>query len=1137
MRLRSKISFLVALFSFSIFMPAKIFAAGNVLGTHLAFFDPGNQIRILQFIKSLKPPAQYPITAVAEISWGEASNDSLTGLAAELNAADYAINLRIAGLAADTTPAQVIALAQKLNQVTWARGKPIVIFGNEDNNIDVELHFSDLNVASAKYAELFTAFAGALDTSKMDLSAAPIPEHPKYPQSAFLNGATTAFKSSKISAFAFNLYDNGAGSFEPSGWRTQQALEGVKPRKVLTEFGPNPQNPADNTYKNWSEFLKKYENTLPEGFQTATVLVPNLCDKTTTMANQWYYYILGNFYDPNMNEIDETCSTQTGTVIFPGPDDIFSSCTGAGKGASCESKFQEVASKYMMTCSPVITFKPSIEPAGEEIKIGSFVGTLLDYCADKKSDNNCVFNPVDNTIDVNADNATFPYIRSQTPGRTGSLEGFFTTDTQRTRTNMRDFTQYSPLSKLQPAGLTCKQNIQQLDAVETLCREFADPTKQGQVAKDQASLIDKFRSALGLKPDACDLNTIVDGKKYLDILKDVRDATGGNAQSYCSSNAFLSPKTDTDIALARLVMRVQPVLKAAYKKAYFIIYLQAPSKSANSLSTSGLSALFRTGDQELFKIVPVLIPATFGSQKDDSDIYRIDGTKVEGATFNGAYAQTIAPLLSGDAQKNIADKLIGDEQTILSKMQKLGSASPEDPGLLNISGCVPGPASQSSLACQFASRVNAGLQAHEFTVPNQKGTCEFYEEVAGGQTAKILNTPVKAGFLDSIIAFFESLLFPKPSGVNITGNINVNNLDEIPEDQAKIRVFLLIPRSEFGLIRYTEQGLFQTIVPNAASQKVFDEASAGKILDTNGFLRTEGVALDEKGGATRSYSTNQTPEPVAPPATPVPITTELTASFKPQGDANPLLYGGWLIRMIHSFTAQVLAPIASSIYDASYDATKGLENYWLKGGSGSPNTLSKKLTACSQYKSLQTVMPDEDGVKKMVCQAAQKYSVPPSVLWGLFRIEGGTARNIADNGGGSVQCNVNSTGATGPMQQIQDVCRVRLPICEQEPTRPECQIGDTAAQGKNTCDLGISLDLAARQLQDRAMSANQEFLNPDGTANWYWIAGFYYLGAKVLPGREFHTPQCAGSPAVDGCGGLNYCQCAVDRFQLDCGAL
>ena len=216
--------------------------------------------------------------------------------------------------------------------------------------------------------------------------------------------------------------------------------------------------------------------------------------------------------------------------------------------------------------------------------------------------------------------------------------------------------------------------------------------------------------------------------------------------------------------------------------------------------------------------------------------------------------------------------------------------------------------------------------------------------------------------------------------------------------------------------------------------------------------------------------------------------------------------------MIHSFTANVLAPVASTIYDASYETTKGLENYWLRGGKGMGLNYGKEITSCDGYRQQTTMMPNIAGVKQQICDVATKYNIPYQVLWGTFKIEGGRARSRAYNGGGTVACSVNSVGAVGPLQHLEDICRPGQISQENE------------AQGKNVCDFNIGLDVTAQIYKRFTNDPNYQYA--DGKPNWYWITGEYNMGGKVTG----FGPKCEGAPATDGCNGANYCVCAIETF-------
>ena len=153
--------------------PSQVFAAGQ-LGTHLAHFDRGTQMSVLDMIRSkVTNPNGYPITMNVGVDWKTADIQDLAN-----KAAGFAVMIRITEISSQTTSTQVRNFAQELNGVNWNvfGGKPTVVLGNELNNLQNEWKDTSVTVnqAGIQYARDLFPFLALLNRLKYDVAPAPV---------------------------------------------------------------------------------------------------------------------------------------------------------------------------------------------------------------------------------------------------------------------------------------------------------------------------------------------------------------------------------------------------------------------------------------------------------------------------------------------------------------------------------------------------------------------------------------------------------------------------------------------------------------------------------------------------------------------------------------------------------------------------------------------------------------------------------------------------------------------------------------------------------------------------------------------------------------------------------------------------
>ena len=164
-----------------------------------------------------------------------------------------------------------------------------------------------------------------------------------------------------------------------------------------------------------------------------------------------------------------------------------------------------------------------------------------------------------------------------------------------------------------------------------------------------------------------------------------------------------------------------------------------------------------------------------------------------------------------------------------------------------------------------------------------------------------------------------------------------------------------------------------------------------------------------------------------------------------------------------------------------------------------------------------------DNVKDLVRQVARETDTPPDLLWGVLNIEGSPfLRRV--RAGQPFECAelVNSCGAVGPMQIIHGGCyQANGGTCSSglPPSAFEALDRSPEAIGSNICNIKEALTFAA-----------EDYLSNSGRFASYTPeqrAGLYHgYGGASADGSE----ACGGE--VQGCNGLNYCECATQGFSL-----
>ena len=832
--------------------------------------------------------------------------------------------------------------------------------------------------------------------------------------------------------------------------------------------------------------------------------------------------------------------------IFPGPDDLYKEC---GDDMNC---FIDSISQYKMTCSPQIKFTPYVDGAKKEVQIGSFEGSLEDYCGDANvTDPRCIFDVGSGRISLLEGDLILPLMRNVKANgdvnetvRTSSMETFIAGGTKQSSSE-----DVAPIEKLLPLQQICHERVQLLKTIKALCD---DDVLQGEFVDGQENLIQNFLGNNG-EEQRCSLDQKIGDAYYTDVLEDIAQLTGnGNELQYCESGYFQKPTTPELKTLVDKIQKVRPTLSNAFKKAYIVeySYSQLPPTTPH------------------FKVIPVLVPVGFASQESDTDL----PPGMEGKMNNGPYTQALSSILPSKALEDAKEQVEEDNKQIATAMRSVNTQNFRAPSFIELPMCKQdGLSREQQQACAIAKFINISITRGDFEGPDGNTTCTFSGSKDDQETAVKRVTRAKPNFLQRLVALFTG------DSSNTIGSFSDRSFQyqetkEGAKDVPVVRVFFVGP-GELKLISQTEKLMYQAIVPESV-QLAEQERIDADLEANSGYLRMNNLRLQVSGGSAKTFINPNAGEDGEK------ATVEVRGTYRPNGDPNPLLPGGWLARFMKVLTANVAAPKDSKLYQKDYPRKQGLEPYWDRIQRTSEDG---KYDTCEDYEDATMIVPSITKVEEMICSIAAAHGISANMLNGLFRIESGTS--VTDENGRKTSfraeafrlhnegrdgetvelpCKVNPRdGSFPPLNIMLNDCRVKNDL----PANGEPE----NVNGRNLCDIENALDILAGLAETYGtVSAYQR---PDtGEPNPYWIAGHFGIGGNIKNYKDEINPpyKCAfpedGDYArwahVDGCipgisgrgtannsvtqstdsnsansGSkveLDYCSCAVENFPVTC---
>ncbi len=1064
--------------------------------------------------------------------------------------ANRKIVIRVVDFGPNTPDSVFTTYAQSLlaNKGAFPQGT-IVYLGNELNNLTLEYQgLTDTRAAGVRYAQQFKVFTAAIG-SDSHYRIAPAPPD-------LYNGDwdpvpwMQAFRASGACAGAdvlvANVFDGiptrVAGISGLDAWRIVET--DMCPGKKVVHFGgvgvnPNTQPPP--SIQDQVEFLDTVK--LPSGVETATALIIDPCKNSNVTKRDWLFYVYGKAYDSTGAEVLNDCSrNQSASFIYPGIDD---QPTVAEKRA--------MAARYMYTCGSVMEFTGGLE---NEDKVDSnpasnYYSFIDGQCPNGNS--GCRVSGITATVLINNQRTTLPLLRfesADTPRptdpkrRLDDLEGFYNAPFSQAE-GIQDIVgpfANGVVKKLSSREQQCETKLQFLRAIQSLCtmpRTSPTPINNSSLVE----LTDTGRCAL-------DVEIPGTGKTYLQVLSEI-PGTYSCAQQ--------TPRLGKSVEEA--FSKVEPTTHRGFKPAYIVQYVDTPDRTESGVPTTfdrfqkwfspwAANGLTNTNAEQrlksLIRITKVYVPAGFAELKNPSG-----GDPFP--TYNGGFIQTMHSIFGKEEQKIISDEKKQEIETVINRSAQDSMKYPSDSGAtIQCVDCM-GP-DADSLESIIVRRINAETFPTRIH-PEYSQSCAGITDITGEKASERKQIINPGGTLDPV------------SEVQIRLQTVLTAKQSPRGSEARIRTYFLLPE-EFRNLQAYENKMVDRFLPLEQQQNKFwvlTKAQEDRLRQKNQFVGFRYLQLSDNSFAIASPPTESGPigiqynsGPVAATAGPtsLPAATRSGELIRLRGkivgpdtnqfDANPVTPGGKLARSLWEIICNIGRP-NSNVPTAPYP---GFESVLKEGPAACTKGMEEEAPGPTEgpIACRTTVIPSfitntstGNGLKQIIQTVASSEGVPPEILWGLLRIEGAGTITAVCNAPNSqptstIACTINSVGATGPMQILSKTCSSAAVV----------DVWANLGVSGNPCELEASLTGAARLLKQRYNLAN--IRDVEGIARWYVAAGAYHGlclstdqysagGCNETKRIQIDTSGnvagqlCGGvvvgkSPAVQGCGSRNYCQCA-----------
>ncbi len=537
-------------------------------------------------------------------------------------------------------------------------------------------------------------------------------------------------------------------------------------------------------------------------------------------------------------------------------------------------------------------------------------------------------------------------------------------------------------------------------------------------------------------------------------------------------------------------------------------------------------------------------------------------------------------ILSDDQRQQQVNSFIKRRDTYLEKTLAGQLAEPAQPPLINCDGQ---PSCETPLAKALVDMINAGITGDKYNA-----LCGGNKELFSEDSGDITDPGGIGTFSEEQEYLWQTRQRLNEDGIFMKNNsendgsqpgsafsfLNVFDLNpnNAGNDKAQINAYLVTPQGEeLHSVEQSLAGMFMTSnqidimnerVRDVSAQNIAEEQRISRFWELAGIKYTHSTPKSE-------YQFNAPPpycgayiDESSDQSTPINAITEGDAGTTSEGgdsvipgecrtsaeltiidqskdpnqeeSLNPRILGGvwgWVTRKAQ----QSLYPRGTIGWEY-YESCKTTQDFLL-GRCGDENVSSPEgdvgvangevacLGAENSVYTPEGATEQErlDNVKDLVRQVARETDTPPDLLWGVLNIEGSPfLRRV--RAGQPFECAelVNSCGAVGPMQIIHGGCyQANGGTCSSglPPSAFEALDRSPEAIGSNICNIKEALTFAA-----------EDYLSNSGRFASYTPeqrAGLYHgYGGASADGSQ----NCGGE--VQGCNGLNYCECATQGFSL-----
>lgn len=1081
MKFLSSLATGVLVFFVVLALPSRV-QAQQLIGSHLGEGDPTFQINIMSMLASNGAGSGFPVTIQVSIDTGDST---IASLASAASSHGFFPIVRINNACGKIDPVSTI------NSINNHFGSDVtIVFGNELNHTDVECPGGIVGWLQYRINYLKIAAAN-VSPAPIDWYAPDAPSLGVVSANTLLQVLGNIFNLANLRATnSYGCEGETAESCDPLTTDSHnKGTTGVGGNFVQTEFSLFPPGSDDSPDTDLVKVVKFIEKRGPEtGAEKITPLIRNVCNDD----GDWLIYLGGNGEESariltrNGAEIDiETCSATE--------DDKHHLRKPKNLTLSIFEQIFNTAQENALQLTEVLTRDGySAQCAAPEFRVGPEYSGPLDVWEALNPDGVIDLFP-EAESDWGFSNASQPSVRRGTPNNSalGSVEqniSYINSDTTHPSQEKIDD---APIYSLSPSSYLVSLQIDHLLFIEDACDDLVTVCNSDKIIKGTSfkplELLQVVRSHGGTAQD------IADGK-----LGDNMSKEGFEEMRFALSRVPLS-LINTD-RYAWIVVSIEQI-KNKNSTQLFPVKLIQEKGLFNFLASlfEGPVSRHRVAAR-LIKIADVNT-----DQSIDETYFRQPAQIVSNTQIPYKLANKYRDLTREAIDRTTADSLAQGRLPIISQsIIRIVGEDSKDPLTRALTNIINGNApncEQDKIEAERGSLISFPAKLSTQSEDQQ-------EHVDG------LSVPL--GLFSSfseIGNLFQGISYKFKSSVTLRAN-------EIDTDEARVNIYLVSPNSSLpNELENTYGGAFLTHEDITIFKELLEEGGVSSYYEFN--------QVDWDNTDTPDSFEFEDPNGVC---TTDPITNEVsclsTVSVSTRLKTRPLaIRGAGSDNIITRYPSRAIYPYNSPPQICAAQSTTNEQFLTCtEGSSGSGDNTGGTPTLCSTYDSVEIQILSVADTENLIREKAAKYSTDPNLpnlLFGVYIIEGSRYYTPQRAGVSSISCadTINPCGAVGPMQIIHGICttdcrgNADLTAFLKKLVAPE-RTGDF-------CSIEGSLDWAAKELASHLK-----------TRNPYQAAGAYHGIDQEYPG-----PKCEGAPAVSGCVDdngktYNYCECAVDLFNL-----